>query len=276
MRARLESGFSLVELIIAVTLTGVVGAAVVSIIRAQADFYGRLQDGVIAQQNIRAIHDLMGSEIRPASGSDLLAASPDSIVFRFDVSRAVVCDSTGPNEAVVFVYDTVSAVNVMPAFRGLGISGPADSTWLYADGLVPSVLETGGVPRAVCVNAGAPASAPDDRYRKVAGFPTALPHGAPPRGTLLRVYGRLTYSFSARAGGAALRRNAQELATLFRTANFGYRLIDTSVVATPPPSRFSEVAQVLVSGTTLGTSTTNPTTRDFRLTLPMRNTPRNP
>ncbi len=270
------SGFSLHELLIAVTVATVLGAALISLIRSQSEYYGRQEDAVVAQQNIRAVYDLMGTEIRPVSGADLLLAGPDSFAVRSDVSRAVVCDSVGPDEAVVFVYDSVLAANLPPSFRGVAISRPSDSTWAFADGAALTVLETGSRPRAICAGAGAPTGAPDDRYRRLARFLSAFPAGAPPRGTLLRVYGRLTFSFVNGPARSSLRRNSQELATPFGRARFGYRLSDGSLHVSPPQMRLFEVAEVLVSGTTFGTATTSPHAWSFSHRIALRNAGRVP
>jgi len=270
------SGFSLHELLVAVTVATVIGGALISLIRSQSRYYGRQEDTVVAQQNIRAVYDLMGAEVRSASGADFLVAGPDSFAVRSDVSRAVVCDSTGPDEAVVFVYDSVAAANLPPGFRGVAISPPVDSTWAFADGAALAVLDTGSGPRAICAGAGAPAAAPDNRYRRLAGFGTAFPAGAPPRGTLLRFYGRLTFSFTIGRGLSSLRRNSQELATPFGGAAFSYRLSDGSVDSAPATGRLSDVVEVLVSGTTFGTATATPHASSFSHRIKLRNGARTP
>ena len=278
--SRNGTGFSLPELLIALTVGAVVGSALISIIRSQSAYYTRQEDAVIAQQNIRAVYDLMGAEVRLASGADLLLAVPDSVAIRSDVSRAVVCDSTGPDEASVFVYDSVSAANLPSGFRGLAISLPMDSTWSYADGGSLTVLDTGNGPRAICAIAGAPSTASDDRYRRLSGFQTAFSRGAPPRGTLLRAYGRLTFSFTSSIGGgpgqSSLRRNSQELAAPFGGAAFSYRLSDGSVAAMPTSGRLPDVVEVLVSGMTFGTAATAPHMRSFNHRLVLRNAIRSP
>lgn len=276
VRARRGAGFSLYELLVAVTIATVIGGALISLIRSQSEYYGRQEDAVEAQQNIRAVYDLMGGEVRSASGADLLLAGPDSFALRSDVSRAVVCDSAGPDEAVVFVYDSVSAANLPATFRGVAISLPVDSTWTYSDGAALTVLATGSGPRAICVSAGAPATAPDDRYRRLSGFLHAFAAGAPRRGTLLRVYGRLTFSLASGPARSSLRRNSQELATPFGQTTFGYRLSDGSVHSTPTPARLFDVVEVLVSGTTFGTATASPSVRSFSHRLTLRNGVRAP
>jgi hypothetical protein len=187
-----------------------------------------------------------------------------------------VCDSTGPDEAVVFVYDSVAAANLPAGFRGVAISPPADSTWAFADGAALVVLDTGSGPRAICAGAGAPAAAPDNRYRRLAGFGSAFRAGAPPRGTLLRFYGRLTFSFTIGRGLSSLRRNSQELATPFGGTAFSYHLSDGSVDSAPATGRLSDVVEVLVSGTTFGISTVTPHASSFSHRITLRNGARTP
>jgi len=264
-------GFSLHEFLIALTVATVVGSALVSLIRSQSEYYARQEDAVVSTQNIRAVYELMGAEVRSASGADFLFAGPDSFAVRSDVLRAVVCDSVGPDEAVVFVYDSVAAANLPPTFRGTAASPPADSIWAYSDSITLVVRGTGSAPRATCAAAGAPTAAADTRYRHLAGFLAMSPPGAPPRGTLLRVYGRLTFSFVGGFRNRSLRRNSQELATPFGSGTFSYRLSDGSLVTAPASTRLSGVVEVSVGGTTFGTATASPHPRSFTHRITLRN-----
>jgi prepilin-type N-terminal cleavage/methylation domain-containing protein len=227
VRAR---GFTLVEALLAITLAGVLASAALSLLLGQRRFYERSAETIYARQSVRASLDLIAAEVRQASAADILAAAPDSLVFRFDVTRAVVCDSTGPDEVVLLVFDSVRAPNVPAGFRGAAVSGPYDSTFVYADGWFAKPVEKGAGPRLVCSAAGAPVDLPPSRYRRVAGW-TARVGRLPLRGALVRSYGRLSLRVdpSSFEQGLAIRRNGQELAAPFAIGSgFRYLLEDGS------------------------------------------------
>ena len=223
-------GFTLVEALLAITFAGVLAAAVLSLLLGQRRFYERSAETIYSRQSVRASLDLIAAEVRQASAADILAAAPDSLVFRFDVTRAVVCDSTGPDEVVLLVFDTVRASNVPAGFRGTAVSSPYDSTFAYADGWLPKPVEKGAGPRLVCSAAGAPTDLPLSRYRRVAGWRAGFGR-LPLRGNLVRSYGRLSLRVdpSSFAQGLAIRRNSQELAAPFAIGSgFRYVLEDGS------------------------------------------------
>ncbi len=218
------------EALLAITLAGVLAAAALSLLLGQRRFYERSAETIYARQSVRASLDLIAAEVRQASAADILAAAPDSLAFRFDVTRAVVCDSTGPDEVVLLVFDSVRAPNVPAGFRGTAVSGPYDSTFAYADGWLAKPVEKGVGPRLVCLAAGAPANLPPSRYRRVAGWRARVGR-LPRRGALVRSYGRLSLRVdpSSFAQGLAIRRNSQELAAPFAIGSgFRYLLEDGS------------------------------------------------
>jgi type II secretory pathway pseudopilin PulG len=271
-----RDGFSLPEAVISIAMLAIIGSAIISLLRSQIRFYRHQEDVVIAGQNIRALVEALGGDIRMASGPDFLTARADTLALRSDIRRAVVCDSTAPDEAVVFVYDSVSAANLPPAYRGIAISPPDDSTWSYADGRVLTVRDVGAGPRAMCAGSGVPASVPDQRFRRLAGWLSAFPGGAPPAGTIVREYGRLDYAFASAAGRLSLRRNSQELATPFLAGAFTYMLADGTSHASLPPAQFSRLVAVTVSGRATGPGTVGIPARDFTHEIVLRNTVRGP
>ena len=136
-------GFTLVEVLITVVVAGVLGGALMSLVLGQQKFYGHSDDTIVAQQNLRAAMDLMATELRMASPSDIMQARSDSVVVRFDILRAVVCDVTGADQVATFVYDSVASANLPSGFRGTAYSGAYDSAFVYGDGFT-STSSTGG------------------------------------------------------------------------------------------------------------------------------------
>ena len=92
-RGRLDDrGFTLVEGLIAMIMIAVLASAFLSIVLVQDRFYSRMDEGISAEQSLRAGADLVGSELRMAGSGALLAGSSDSVSVRYDVFRAVVCE----------------------------------------------------------------------------------------------------------------------------------------------------------------------------------------
>lgn len=274
-RAPRARGFTLIEMLITLVAAGVIGGAVTGLFRAQHGFYGKTDGTLAAMQNLRASLDLMSAEIRMAGPADLLLAGPASVALRFDLTRGVVCDTLAGGEAELFVYDSVASANVPAAFRGTAYAGPYDGAYVYADGFTPvSSVSTGA--RASCRGAGADpsATAAASSFRRTSGWTAA--YGVTPRpGSLVRSYGRLEYSFgrSTSAGGDALRRNGQELATPFEAgARFEYLMDDGTVQASVVRASLANVRAVRVVAVAVGDAG-NPygVRRAIAYEIPLRN-----
>jgi len=86
-------GFSLIEVLVAMTLTGIVVAGTLRALTAQKKFYARQARILEARHAMRASATILTSEFREASatGGDLYAIAADSVALRSTVGFAVVC-----------------------------------------------------------------------------------------------------------------------------------------------------------------------------------------
>lgn len=249
-------GFSLVEVLVTLVVVGVVGAGVVGVLLGQYGFYGQSDDRTYAQQSLRAGADLISTELRMADPADVLAAVSDSISVRFDVWRAVVCQSSqATGTATVFVYDSVESPNVPSGFRGYAFSDPYSEAWDNED--APPLSLSPGSGQITCESRGAPAGRASWRYRTISGWllPGAF-DSVPDRGAVVTRYGRLTYRLEASSfdeGGLAVWRNRQELVSPFeRGAAFSYVMVDGTVQSSVAPADRRDVRAVRLVGTALG------------------------
>ncbi len=174
-----EHGYTLIEIMISLLLTGILGAAMVSLLVGQGRFYDRSAASIAAQSSIRAASDFMSTELRMAAAEDLVAATPDSVSLRFDILRAIVCDSTGADEATVMVVDTLPDIGLSTAVTGTAFSEPYDSAYAYADSWTGTVTSSGSAPKTTCTDNGEPGAAPDAWYRTITGWGGELRLGRP-------------------------------------------------------------------------------------------------
>jgi prepilin-type N-terminal cleavage/methylation domain-containing protein len=251
---RREDGFTLVEAMIAMVITGILASAMVSLLIGQSSFYERTDDQIWAEQSLRATFDLVSSEVRMASAADVLAAEEDSVTLRFDYLRAIVCDSTAADEAALMAFDTILNAN-LTALTGTAYSGPYETDYEYADGFVPTQTAVGTAPKAVCTANGTTASGPDNAYASMTGWSSQFTDGVPDRGSIVRLYGTLTYRFAPSAffrSRRALWRGTQEMVGPFEeNAAFSYVMDDGSVESSVSSGDLDEIVAVRISATAL-------------------------
>jgi prepilin-type N-terminal cleavage/methylation domain-containing protein len=269
-------GFTLVEVMITIVVASVLGGALLTLVVGQQRFYTTSDNALLAQQNVRAAVDLVAAELRMASPEDIVRAQSDSVVVRFDLMRAVVCDTLGGGQADIFVYDSVTNANLVSSFRGTAYSGPYDSAFVYGDSFTPTVASTGGTAQTNCRNNGADpnGTAASGDFRRTSGW--AAEYGITPlRGSLVRWYGLLSYRFGAStsvSGSDAIWRNNQELVSPFESgAQFQYVMASGSVqnsVSGPNLDKIREIRVVVIAtGEGSAFNVRRPVTYD----IPLRN-----
>lgn len=239
-------GYTVVELLVALLAAGMVGGSVLSLLLSQQRFYRRHAELLRAQRIVASIAGFAGEELRLSGPADLLVATPESVAIRFDAYRAVVCGADpATGRASLFVFDTATNANLRGTL-GYAVSVPGESTFRYADGWSP-VVEFGADARDECTGRGAPDGPEGWRYRVLSGWGSAGGVALPPRGSVVRKYGRLAYRFSPSSfeDGVALRRNGQELLAPFvEGASFLYLLAAGDTVAAP--GTLTDVRAVIV------------------------------
>jgi prepilin-type N-terminal cleavage/methylation domain-containing protein len=117
-------GFTLVEVIVAMTLTGIVVAGTLRALSAQKKFYARQARILSARHAMRASATMLTSELREVSppGGDLYAFGSDSVAFRSTAGFGIAC---AVNEA----SGTLSLTHVSGHFKMDG----ADSVLVFVE-----------------------------------------------------------------------------------------------------------------------------------------------
>lgn len=276
-RMESQAGFTLVEALVALVISGLLASAMLSLMLGQSRFYERTDDQIWAEQSNRATFDLVSSELRMASSADLLAAQPDSVAVRFDIMRAIVCDSTAADVAALMAYDTVAAWGLDGGFLGTAYSDPYAEEFEYADAFMPTTVSTGSGPKATCVANGAPSTNPDNTYAEMSGWSGQFTSGVPDRGSMVRFYSRLSYHFAPSTfftARTALWRGTQELVGPYEDdAAFSFVMDDGSVVkSNVSAANFHKIIAIRVTATAVGDGANRyDVRREVEFDIPFRN-----
>lgn len=251
MDATRRAGFTLVEMLVTLVLAGIVGAAVVGLLRQQHDFYQQADEISYAEEGTRAMAELLPRELRMASPEDIVRATSDEVTVRTPIWEGVACAAPVGSDLDVYVYhDPTTSVSG----SGTYYRRADQPSYAYQDGWTPTVSSTGSTPEATCTSAGAPSGGANDRYVRLdwSGAPGSW-QVTP--GTVIRVYGELTYSLEPtqfwQGQGLSLWREGQELVgPLSGNASFAYVMADGS--QTGAPGTLTDIRQIVVDATALG------------------------
>lgn len=141
MRSR-PAGFTLIELIIAIVVSSVVLGAAYRMLTGNQRFYRAQSQIVEVQQNIRAVAQMLPSELRElaANGGDIVAMSDTGITVRAMRGFGVICAPPDPGSGYVtlltsllYVYRSIDPTrdNVF-VFRDGDTQLAGDDQWLQA------------------------------------------------------------------------------------------------------------------------------------------------
>src|SRR5678816_1461017 len=90
---RVRRGLSLVEIMVALTLLGIVSGVIMRVIQRQQRFYQGVNQIVVQRSQLRQATSVLPIDLRAMSsvGNDILVASDSSIVFNVTVGTGAVC-----------------------------------------------------------------------------------------------------------------------------------------------------------------------------------------
>ena len=270
-----EAGFTLVEALITLTISGILATTLISLLTGQSRFYNRTDQQMNAEQVAQATFDLLSTELRMAAAPDLMVAEADSLVFRYDVVRGVVCEPTGGDEVAMQIYYRTFNLGISSSFVGVAASNPYEEEYTYADSWNPTPTAMGSGPQADCVAAGGDGSGAASDYMRLSGWSANI-GWLPERGAMVRGYTRVVYTIKASTffgSRWAIWRGSQELVGPFESgAAFSYVMNDGSVQSSVSGSSLADVIAVRLTATAVGTGT-NPygVSRPVEFDVPFRN-----
>lgn len=139
-------GFTLVEMLIAMVIVGIMGIALTAFLRAQHQTMVRQNSGVLATQNARAAMDMLARELRNAgysprgalSGARLQAMDADSVSWTADMNADgdTLDASTGLwDERVAYFAQGSNLMRAAGGAAAVAVTDAVDSLRiLYYDG----------------------------------------------------------------------------------------------------------------------------------------------
>lgn len=124
----MRSGASLVELMVALALFGVIGMATLRSLDRQARFHAGVLTILEARSQHAAAHEAVATELRGVSGAagDIMRLSDSAIVFRLPVGAGLACVLA--SDTIYLAPDSVAAGQRFAAFRTTPQAG--DTAWL--------------------------------------------------------------------------------------------------------------------------------------------------
>jgi prepilin-type N-terminal cleavage/methylation domain-containing protein len=230
-------GFTLIELIIGMTVMAIVGIALTRILISDSRFVSRQEAMLNARQVSRAGMTGLVAELRMVSDSGVVSATPDSIRVRVPYAFGMACRSTGsytyvslaPPDSLAYAAATASGIawressGTYSRVAGVTVATVSDSSQCTADGI--RVITGGDVV-------------------------TIAPATSIPSGSIVYLYQDLTYRFYESGefpGRIGLWRKAgtsayEELVAPFDTSSgFGFLLGETLIPSDTVPANLETI-----------------------------------
>jgi prepilin-type N-terminal cleavage/methylation domain-containing protein len=183
MRAR--QGFTLVEVMVALTITALIGAALTSVLVNQSRFYDQQEKLSSARQVSRSAMNILMAELRMVETSGgIVAASPTTITVDVPVAMGVYCGMGSGNRLALMMPADSTVLNRVSVSRiaiRTAVVGPAG--YMYEDWPGGNTNSSGCAGYAI----------PNTEWRVwrwTQTFATEPPEGAP-----IMALHRVTYSF---------------------------------------------------------------------------------
>lgn len=150
----LRGGFTLVEAIIALTLSSVLVILVGTVFLVQSEFYATQLARTAAHDNARMLTELVASELRSLTDSAIFLADSTRLAARSPIVGAIVCAHGSGNRVSVHLPGGTAGFDTDDV-SGVALVDTATSRWLYYDRSWSNIHQSGGSPAAGCAAAGA-------------------------------------------------------------------------------------------------------------------------
>lgn len=236
-------GFTLVELLIATIVAGILGTALARLLVNDSKFVARQEAMLSARSTARTAMNWLATELRMIADSGLIAASGNSVTLRVPYAFGVICERSS-NLLLVSLMPTDSLTYATAVADGLA--------WRRSTGqyqTIPGVGVSTSTDDSVCT-ADSVRIMPDGQLVGLSGTPAGAPH-QPPVGSIGYLYQMVTYQFAAstdlpgrialwrQAGSAA---NEELVAPFDASAGFGFLVGSSLDALDSPPANLETVS----------------------------------
>lgn len=196
-RRRTRGGVTLLELVVAIVVGGVVLALVASICVRQQRIYADVAGAAAMSAQLRDAAAVLPIDLRAAASGagDIREARDTSIELRGTIASAVICDTVAGN---LVLAPAIAGAETFSSFLTSVAAG--DTAWVFAAGDSANawqafrVAASGGVAAGVCASIGPALSDVARGAPRVAIRLDASPSGASLIGTIVRITRPLRYS----------------------------------------------------------------------------------
>ena len=202
MVAGARAGFTLVEAIVALTLSSVVMVLVSTVFMVQNQYYALQLERSAAHDNARTVTETVASEVRSVMAGGVVLAQNKRLVVRSPMILGVVCGLPGSNRAVVQVDGGVANITTDDV-AGVALRDSVTGAWTYQDAGWGDMYQAGGTPAATCAANGADTLGASADFMTFRRFNSYF-GGLPPVGSIVMFYRAVEYKFATSAMDPAL------------------------------------------------------------------------
>jgi prepilin-type N-terminal cleavage/methylation domain-containing protein len=123
MTVAVRRGVTLVELVVALALFGVVAAIMLTIVRQQQRFHIGSLEIIETKRSAQQAIDVLYGELRAASSADLYSVSDSSIAFRTTLGTSHICSIDAARTAIVLPRTGTGRASPLSAFLAMPRAG---------------------------------------------------------------------------------------------------------------------------------------------------------
>lgn len=237
---RKRAGFTLVEAIVALTISSLIVILVSTIFLVQNRYYALQLQRSRAHDNARTATEVVSGDLRSVMRGGFVLAGRDRMVVRAPVALAVVCDVVPGNRVAVHLESGAAGLDTAQV-AGFAVRDPVTARWSYYD--IPSwstIRQPGGRPARDCADNGADTIGVPGTFQRLRRLDDYAP-SLPVLGDVLMLYDELEirYRQSVMDSSAVglfrgpYGQTLQELVTgMDTTAHFQYRVGASGYVST--------------------------------------------
>jgi prepilin-type N-terminal cleavage/methylation domain-containing protein len=133
---RVRRGMTLVEILVALVLLGIVSGVVMRVVMRQQRFYQGVNQIMTQRSQLRQATSVLPIDLRACRpvGNDILVASDSSIVFNVTVGTGAVCELSG-DAAVAMPPEVLDSDQNITSWYGYGRPDPEEQAEVRLYGL---------------------------------------------------------------------------------------------------------------------------------------------